>query len=149
RSPEYQAVLRQVRDNHVGGIHWASGSAVYETAFWIDRLQAAARTPLLMSADLESGPGMRFEDTTYWPWPMGVAATGDLQLARREGEIVAQEARALGLNQIYAPVADVNVDPDNPVINVRSFGDDPAEVSRFVAAFVSGVQSRGVIATVK
>ncbi len=92
---------------------------------------------------------MRFADTTYWPWPMAVAATGDPELARREGEIVAEEARAIGLNQIYAPVADVNNNPDNPVINVRSFGEDPEEVARYVAAFVRGVQSRGVIATAK
>ena len=148
-SPEFRALLHQVRDNHVGGIHWASGSEVFETAFLTRRLQAAAKIPLLFSADLEAGPGMRLNDTTYWPWPMAVAATGDPQLARREGEIVAQEARAIGLNQIYAPVADVNVNPDNPVINVRSFGEDPQEVARFVAAFVSGAQSQGVLATAK
>jgi beta-N-acetylhexosaminidase len=148
-SPEFRALLHQVRDNHVGGIHWASGSEVFETAFLTRRLQAAAKIPLLFSADLEAGPGMRLNDTTYWPWPMAVAATGDPELARREGEIVAEESRAIGLNQIYAPVADVNVNPDNPVINVRSFGEDPREVARFVAAFVTGVQSRGVIATVK
>jgi len=148
-SPEFRALLHQVRDNHVGGIHWASGSAVFETAFLTRRLQSIAKVPLMVSADLEAGPGMRLNDTTYWPWPMAVAATGDAELARREGEIIAQEARAIGLNQIYAPVADVNVNPDNPVINVRSFGEDPHEVARFVAAFVSGVQSQGVIATVK
>ncbi|HEY6147532.1 MAG TPA: glycoside hydrolase family 3 N-terminal domain-containing protein, partial [Thermoanaerobaculia bacterium] len=88
-------------------------------------------------------------DTTYWPWPMAVAATGDPELAQREGRFVAAEARAIGLNQIVAPVADVNVDPDNPVINVRSFGEDPRDVSRYVAAFVRGVQSEGVLATAK
>jgi beta-N-acetylhexosaminidase len=148
-SAEYRALLHQVRDNHVGGIHWASGSEVFETAFLTQRLLRVAKIPPLFSADLEAGPGMRLNDTTYWPWPMSVAATGDPELARRQGEIVAQEARAIGLNQIYAPVADVNVNPDNPVINVRSFGEDPQEVARFVAAFVSGVQSQGVLATAK
>jgi beta-N-acetylhexosaminidase len=148
-SAEYRALLHQVRDNHVGGIHWASGSEVFETAFLTQRLLRVAKIPLLFSADLEAGPGMRLSDTTYWPWPMSVGATGDPELARRQGEIVAQEARAIGLNQIYAPVADVNVNPDNPVINVRSFGEDPQEVARFVAAFVSGAQSQGVLATAK
>ncbi len=148
-SAEFRSLMHQVRDNHVGGIHWASGSEVFETAFLTQRLLRVAKIPLLFSADLEAGPGMRLNDTTYWPWPMSVGATGDPELARRQGEIVAQEARAIGLNQIYAPVADVNVNPDNPVINVRSFGEDPQEVARFVAAFVSGVQSRGVLATAK
>ncbi len=148
-SPMYRELLRQVRENHVGGIHWATWSNVLETAFVNRRLQGIARVPLLVSADLEAGVGMRFADTTYWPWAMALGATGDPELARREGEIVGEESRAIGLNQIYAPVADVNVNPDNPVINVRSFGEDPGEVARFVAAFVRGVQSRGVIATVK
>ena len=148
-SPRYRELLRQVVENHVGGIHWATWSNVFEAAFMNRRLQNSARIPLLVSSDLEAGVGMRFADTTYWPWPMAVAATGDPDLARREGEIVAAEARAIGLNQIYAPVADVNSNPDNPVINVRSFGEDPEEVARFVPAFVRGVESRGVIATAK
>jgi beta-N-acetylhexosaminidase len=148
-SPRYRELLRQVRENHVGGIHWATWSNVFETAFVNRRLQRGAPVRLLVSADLEAGVGMRFADTTYWPWPMAVGATGDADLARREGEIVAEEALAIGVNQIYAPVADVNSNPDNPVINVRSFGEDPDEVARFVVAFVRGVESRGVIATVK
>jgi beta-N-acetylhexosaminidase len=148
-SPKYAELLRQVRENHVGGIHWATWTNVFEGAFLTRRLQEAARVPLLVSSDLEAGIGMRFADTTYWPWPMAVAAAGDPDLARREGEILGEEARAVGINQVYAPVADVNVNPDNPVINVRSFGEDPEEVARYVAAFVRGVESRGVIATAK
>jgi beta-glucosidase-like glycosyl hydrolase len=144
----YQELLRQVRDNHAGGIIW-SVSNVYEAAVLTGRLQAAARIPLLVSADLESGIGMRFLDTTFWPWAMAVAATGDPSLAEAEGRVVAREAKLIGINHIYAPVADVNVDADNPVINTRSFGEDPREVSRFVAAFVRGVQSEHVLATAK
>ena len=148
-SPEYRELLRQVRDNKVGGILWYQSERVYETAWLNRKLQEAAPVPLLLAADLEIGLGMRFDDATRWPWPMAVAATGDPSLAEREGRAIGAEARALGLNQIYAPVADVNTDPDNPNINVRSYGDDPAAVSRFVAAFVRGVQSAGVIATAK
>lgn len=148
RSGQFQELLRQVRDNHVGGVLW-SISDVYETAWLNRRLQEAARVPLLISADLEAGTGMRFQHTTYWPWPMAVAAAGDPTLAEREGRVIGEEARALGLNQIDAPVADVNADPDNPVIDVRSYGEDPEDVARYVAAFVRGAQSAGVIATVK
>jgi beta-N-acetylhexosaminidase len=149
QSPEYLELLHRVRDQHVGGILWYQSEKVYETAWLNRRLQAAAPTPLLIAVDAESGLGMRFEDTTDWPWPMAVAATGNPALAEREGAIVGQEARALGINQLYTPVADVNLDPDNPNISVRSFGEDPADVARFVAAFVRGAQSAGVIATVK
>jgi beta-glucosidase-like glycosyl hydrolase len=80
---------------------------------------------------------------------MAIAATGDPSLAEAEGKVVAQEAKVLGVNHIFAPVADVNVDPDNPVINTRSFGEDPAEVARYVSAFVRGVQSEKVLACAK
>ncbi len=148
-SAEYRELLHRVRDQHVGGVLWYLTSDVAEVSRLNRRLQAAAGLPLLISADLEAGPGMRFESTTYWPWPMAVAASGDPELAEREGRAIAEEARAIGLNQIGAPVADVNVDPDNPVINVRSYGEDPQEVGRFVAAFVRGVQGTGTIATLK
>jgi beta-N-acetylhexosaminidase len=144
----YQQLLHQVRENHAGGVIW-SVSNVYETAVLTARLQKESRVPLLVSADLESGMGMRFLDTTYWPWAMAVAATGDPSLAEAEGRVVAREARLVGVNHIFAPIADVNVDADNPVINTRSFGEDPADVSRFVVSFIKGVQAEHVLATAK
>ncbi len=147
-SPSYTQLRRHVRENRVGGILWFV-SDVYETA-WLDaQLQREARIPLLVSADLEAGIGMRFSDTTPWPSAMALAATGDPMLAEREGRIVAREAKMLGVNHILAPVADVNVDADNPVINTRSFGEDPHDVARYVTAFLRGVQSEGVLATAK
>jgi beta-glucosidase-like glycosyl hydrolase len=92
---------------------------------------------------------MRFDDTVNFPWNMAVGATGNPEYALRQGELTAREARALGVQQVYAPVADVNNNAANPVINVRSYGEDPAEVGRFVAAFVQGTQQGGVIATAK
>ncbi len=148
-SAGYRDLLHRVADQRVGGVLWYLLSDVSEVSRLNRLLQGRARIPLLISADLEAGPGMRFDATTYWPWPMAVAATGDPDLAEREGRAIAEEALALGINQIEAPVADVNLDPDNPIINVRSFGEDPQDVARFVAAFVRGVQSAGVIATVK
>src|SRR5204862_5144283 len=147
-SPRYEELRDAVARQRVGGVVWFA-SNVYETAELTRRLQREARVPLLVSADLEAGMGMRFLDTTFWPPAMAVAATGDPSLAEQEGRVVAREARAVGVNHILAPVADVNVDPDNPVINARSFGEDPADVSRFVAAFVRGVQSEHVLATAK
>lgn len=147
-SAAFRQLQRQVRDNKVGGIIWYV-SDVYETAFLTRKLQAAARVPLLVSADLEAGVGMRFSDTTYWPPAMAVAATGDPAYAEQTGKIAAVSGQLIGVNHILAPVADVNINPDNPVINTRSFGEDPETVGRFVAAFVRGVQSEPVLATAK
>ncbi|HSP15048.1 MAG TPA: glycoside hydrolase family 3 N-terminal domain-containing protein [Thermoanaerobaculia bacterium] len=148
QSPFYRDLVHQVRDNKVGGIIWFV-SDVYETAWLTQRLQREAKIPLLVSADLEAGVGMRFNDTTFWPWAMAVAATGDPKLAEEMGRITARDAKVIGINHVLAPVADVNVDPDNPVINTRSFGEDPRDAARFVAAFVRGVQSEKVLATAK
>jgi beta-N-acetylhexosaminidase len=147
-SDEYKSLLRQVEQNHVGGIILFRGP-VYESVHLVNRMQVRASVPLLISADLEAGAGMRFDDTINFPWNMAVGATGNPDFARRQGEITAREARALGVQHVFAPVADVNNNAANPVINVRSYGEDPKAVARFVAAFVEGAQSQGVIATAK
>lgn len=147
-SDAFKALRHQVEDNHVGGIILFRGP-VYESVVLVNRMQNLARYPLLISADLEAGSGMRFDDTVNLPWNMAVGATDNPEYARRQGALTAREARALGVQQIYAPVADVNNNAANPVINVRSYGEDPAAVGRFVAAFVEGVQTNGVIATAK
>ena len=147
-SDEFKELRRQVVQNHVGGIILFRGP-VYESVHLVNRMQQLAREPLLVSADLEAGSGMRFDDATDLPWNMAVGATGNPEYARRQGQLTAREARALGVEQLFAPVADVNNNAANPVINVRSFGEDPAEVARFVAAFIEGAQSEGVIATAK
>ncbi|MFN2531013.1 MAG: glycoside hydrolase family 3 protein [Pyrinomonadaceae bacterium] len=147
-SDAFRSLKHQVIDNHVGGIILFRGP-VYESVVLVNRMQQLARYPLLVSADLEAGAGMRFDDTVNFPWNMAVGATGNPEYARRQGEITAREARALGVQQIYAPVVDINNNAANPVINVRSYGEDPAEVARFAAAFTAGAQSAGVIATAK
>ena len=147
-SEAFKQLRRQVEENHVGGIILFRGS-VYESVHLVNRMQQLARRPLLISADLEAGAGMRFIDTINFPWNMAVGATGNPEYARRMGEVTAREARALGVQQIFAPVVDVNNNAANPVINVRSYGEDPAEVARMAAAFTEGAQGGGVIATAK
>lgn len=147
-SEAFRALSHQVLDNHIGGIILFRGP-VYESVVLVNRMQELAKYPLLISADLEAGAGMRFDDTVNFPWNMAVAATGNPEYARRQAEVTAREARALGIQQIYAPVVDVNNNAANPVINVRSYGEDPADVARFAAAFTEGAQRSGVIATAK
>lgn len=147
-SSSWRELARHVTENHVGGVIWFL-SNIYETAWLNAKLQQAAPVPLLMSADLEAGMGMRFVDATFWPPAMAVAATGDPSLAGEQGRITAREAKCVGIDHILAPVADVNVNPANPVINARSFGEDPARVAQFVSAFIRGVQGEGALATAK
>ena len=147
-SDAYRALKRHIEENKVGGIILFRGP-VYESVILVNRMQQLARYPLLISADLEAGAGMRFDDTVNFPWNMAVGATGNPDFARRQGEITAREARAIGVQHVFAPVVDVNNNAANPVINVRSYGEDPAEVARFGAAFTEGAQAAGVIATAK
>jgi len=147
-SDAYRTLKHYIEDDKVGGIILFRGQ-VYESVILVNRMQELAKYPLLISADLEAGAGMRFEDTVNFPWNMAVAATGNPEYARRQGEITAREARALGVQQIFAPVVDVNNNAANPVINVRSYGEDPADVARFAVAFTEGAQAAGAIATAK
>ena len=147
-SDAFQTLKHQVEDLHIGGIILFRGP-VYESVILVNRMQGLARYPLLISADLEAGSGMRFDDTVNFPWNMAVAATGNPDYARRQGEITAREARAMGVQHVFAPVVDVNNNAANPVINVRSYGEDAADVARFAAAFTKGAQAGGVIATAK
>jgi len=147
-SAAFKELRRQVVDNKIGGIIFF-GAPIYETAIMINRAQELAKIPLLMSLDAETGIGMRFEDATNFPWAMAVGATGNPEFSRRIGVIAAREAKAIGIQHIFAPVLDVNNNADNPVINVRSFGEDPEAVARFGTAFIDGIQSEHVIATAK
>lgn len=144
----YKEIRRQVVDNKVGGIIFF-GAPMYETSILINRMQTEAKLPMLMALDAETGIGMRFADAVNFPWAMAVAATGDAEYARRIGVITGREARAMGFQHVYAPVLDVNNNAANPVINVRSFGEDPLEVAKFGTAFIDGVQSEKAIATAK
>lgn len=144
----FQDLVRQVKENKIGGII-LFGAPIYETVHLVNRMQENAEIPLLIALDAETGVGMRFPDAANFPWNMAVAATGNPEYARKMGVITGREAKAMGILQVYAPVLDVNNNADNPVINVRSFGENPEDVARFGAAFIEGVQSQGVIATAK
>ncbi len=147
-SAEFKELKRQVVENKIGGIIVFVGG-VYETVHLMNRMQAFADVPLLISSDFETGVAMRFEDTTNFPWNMATAATGNPDFARRMGAVAARESRALGVQWAFAPTVDVNNNAANPVINVRSYGENPADVARFAVAFSQGLQSGNVIATAK
>ncbi|MEP7343030.1 MAG: glycoside hydrolase family 3 N-terminal domain-containing protein [Acidobacteriota bacterium] len=147
-SDEFKKLQHQIVDNKVGGV-LVFRSEVLATALSANRWQEMAKVPLLISSDLEMGMGMRFDDTPWWAPNMAVAATGDPKWARLQGEATALQARAMGVNWLFAPTADVNNNPDNPVINTRSFGEDPATVAEFTKAFIEGAQGAGAMACAK
>ncbi len=147
-SAQYQRLKKQITQNKIGGIIVFVGG-VYETVHLVNRMQEGANVPLLISADFETGVGMRFFDAVNFPWNMAVAATGQPEFARRMGIITGIEARALGVQQVFAPVVDINNNAANPVINVRSFGENPRDVARFGSAFSEGLQGENVLATAK
>ena len=120
-----------------------------EAAATLNRLQQLARIPLLNAADFEFGVGMRIAGGTIFPRAMAFGAAGDSDLTEQAGHIVADETRALGIHVDFAPVADVNNNPRNPVINTRSFGEDPVKVGTLAAAFARGLRAGGVLATLK
>jgi beta-N-acetylhexosaminidase len=159
-SPQWDRLKTYVATDKVGGFTISVGSPT-EMAAKLNAMQAMASIPLLIGADLEAGAGFRARGGFFvpnaidlggavvTPPEMAVGATRDTVLAFEEGKLTAQEGRALGIHIAYAPVLDVNNNPANPVINTRSYGEDPRLVARMGAAFIRGLQTNGMIATGK
>ncbi|MCC5912914.1 MAG: serine hydrolase [Balneolaceae bacterium] len=148
RDPDYLRLKRLIRDYHIGGLIFMSGD-IYGQAVLTNRYQEQSSVPLWISQDMEFGAAMRVRGTTRITPAMGIAATGDPHNAWLKGKITAREASALGVHQIFAPVLDVNNNPENPVINVRSFSASPQMVAEFGMQKVEGIESEGVLATAK
>ncbi len=147
-SEQFRELADAVRRNRIGGVTLFAGD-VFESALLLNELQEMSDLPLFVAADFERGASFRITDTTSFPWTMAVGAAGSEDLAYQEGVVTAREARALGVNWIYAPVVDVNNNPDNPVINIRSYGEDPQLVARLGSAFIRGARDNGVLTTAK
>lgn len=137
-----------IRRQKIGGLI-IFGGEVYETTHLTNFLQEKARIPLLIAADFEWGAGMRINGTTLFPPFMALGATASTNLVYQMGRVTAIEARAMGIHMTYAPVVDVNINPDNPIISVRSLGENPEAVSHLAAAFIRGCQENGLVATAK
>jgi beta-N-acetylhexosaminidase len=156
-SPEYIELRDEIAKYHVGGFgvtDAVEGSQLFmseplEAAALTNRLQKDSKYPLIFAADFERGLSMRLEGATAFPAAMAFGAAGDKNLARQFGRISAQESRAIGVQWNWFPIADVNSNPANPIIDTRSFGEDPAQVSEMVAAYIEGARSQGLLTTAK
>lgn len=135
-------------DNQWGSVIFFDGD-VSTASKIIDDLQLKAEIPLFVCADLERGAGQHFKGAVDLPSNMAIAASDKLNLAYKAGKVTAQEAKDIGVNVVFAPDADVNSNPNNPIINIRSYGEDPVKVADMAQAFIKGCHSESVLATAK
>lgn len=147
-SAEYKRLVKLVKDLKVGGLIFFSGD-ILNQALLTNKMQALADLPLLIASDFERGLGMRLKDGLEFPYAMALAATGDLTLAFKLGKAIAEEARAMGVHQNYAPVADINNNPENPIINIRAFSENKKVAADFCSAFIKGTSTARVLSTAK
>jgi beta-N-acetylhexosaminidase len=156
-NPEYLQLLDSMQKYHVGSfamtVHvdgpYLLRSEPYEAAELLNRLQKESKLPLLFAADFERGVSMRLMGTTVFPHAMAFGGDGKVEDAEAFGRISAEEARAIGIHWNFFPDADVNSNPANPIINTRSFGEDPKQVGDLVAAYIKGAHEGGMLTTVK
>ena len=159
-SPDFEQVRKWVEEDEVGGLVLSIGSPL-SYALKLNALQRRADVPLLIASDMENGPGMRLGNSyafpsllpqgggTVFPPVMALGATRSPELAFELGKVLGLEARAVGVHLAFGPVLDVNSNPLNPVINTRSFGEDPELVSAMATAYVRGARSAGLMTTAK
>ena len=149
-----QTLQRWLTELNLGGVILLGGSAM-EVKARSQQLQSWAQIPLFIAADIEEGVGQRFPGATWFAPPMALSEIAHknldlaIQYARKMGAITAQEAIAIGINWLLAPVVDVNNNPDNPVINIRAFGEDSQLVSQLTAAFIEGAKPYPILTTAK
>jgi beta-N-acetylhexosaminidase len=156
-NPEYLQWRDDMQKYHIGSfamtVHvdgpFLLRSEPYEAAELLNRLQQDSKLPLLVAADFERGVSMRLQGTTVFPHAMAFGAVGSVEDAESFGRITGQEARAIGVHWNFFPDADVNSNPANPIINTRSFGEDPKQVGDLVTAYIKGAHEAGMLTTVK
>src|SRR5216684_630598 len=157
KSPEYLLLREDLRKYHVGGFAVSvpvEGSFLlynepYGTAGLTNQLQHDSELPLIFAADFERGLAMRLRGTTVFPHAMAFGAARKLEYAEALGRITAEESRAVGIHWNFFPVADVNSNPANPIINTRSFGEDPQQVGDLLSAYIRGAHEGGMLTTAK
>jgi len=156
-SPEYAQLRDTMNKYHVGSFAmtvryeppFIYRNEPFEAAQLLNRLQSDSKLPLLIAADFEVGVSNRLHGTTAFPNAMAIGATGRAEYAESFGRITGLEARAIGIHWNFFPVADVNSNPENPIINTRSFGEDPQQVGELVSAYIRGARSSGLLTTAK
>jgi len=156
-NPDYLQLRDDIRKYHIGSLAvsvpvdgpFLLRNQPLEAAEILNRLQRESKLPLMFAADFERGLSMRLYGTTVFPHAMAFGAAGKLDYAEDFGRITAQEARAIGIHWNFFPVADVNSNPANPIINTRSFGEDPQQVGDLLSSYIRGAHEGGMLTTAK
>lgn len=155
--PYFRVVFDEIEKYHIGsldlgarmaGPNLAKGTPL-QVAKITNELQRNSKIPLLIGSDIERGLASRLSDVPDFPFPMAFGAIGDEKLVQQFATVSARQARAVGIQWAFAPVADVNSNPKNPIINTRSYGEDPQAVARMVAAYIRGAHRGGLLVSVK
>jgi beta-N-acetylhexosaminidase len=155
--PDYAIVRSQIKKYDLGSVDLASRMSgpnlvkgtPLQVATTLNQMQRDSKLPLLVGADIERGLASRLSEAPEFPFPMAFGAIGDSHIVERFGSLTGQEARAVGIHWAYAPIADVNSDPNNPMINTRSFGEDPSAVANLISAYIHGAHQHGMLVAVK
>lgn len=149
KNEKHQAEIEKlIRDHKIGGLIYFQGDRE-NTKASIIRMQKASKTPLLIGMDAEWGVAMRLKNEERFPYAYTLGTANDLELTKKIGAMMAEECRDMGIHINFAPVADVNSNPNNPVIGFRSFGENPAQVAKQVASFVEGMEGNGTMTSIK
>ena len=147
-SKQWTDLQNYIKSDGIGVLHIWFGD-VGTSLILLNEMQKNSKVPILIDADIESGLGRRFDGAVTLPPMMAIAATGDASYAYEAGRISAEESRAVGIHFNLSPVVDVNNNPKNPIINTRSFGENPDSVSRYSIEYIKGLQNNGMLATAK
>jgi beta-N-acetylhexosaminidase len=158
-NPVFQQLITDIRQYHLGAVHLSVNTdgplllrtEPYEAAMTTNLLQqeSHSKVPLIFSVDFERGPSMRLTSFEAFPTAMAFGATHNPVYVEQFAKIVAEESRALGIDWNFYPIADVQINPENPIINTRSFGEDPQEVSSMVTAYIRGSHEGGMLTALK
>ena len=141
-------LLELIKNQHIGGLIYSNGGPVRQAKL-DNELQAASKIPLLVGMDAEWGLSMRLDSTYAFPWNMTLGAIKDLDLIKKTGQYIGEHCKRIGVHFNFAPVVDINTNPQNPIIGNRSFGEDKNNVTEKALAFMQGMQSAGVLANAK
>ena len=141
-------LLELIKNQHIGGLIYSNGGPVRQAKL-DNEFQAASKIPLLVGMDAEWGLSMRLDSTYAFPWNMTLGAIKDLDLIKKTGQYIGEHCKRIGVHFNFAPVVDINTNPQNPIIGNRSFGEDKNNVTEKALAFMQGMQSAGVLANAK
>ncbi|MEC8853749.1 MAG: glycoside hydrolase family 3 N-terminal domain-containing protein, partial [Bacteroidota bacterium] len=147
-SSHKEEISTLIKDYKIGGLMFLQGSPTKQAKL-TNHFQSISKTPLMIALDAEWGPAMRVDSVMRFPWQMTLGAIEDEDLIYKMGEHIANQCKLLGVNINFAPVADINSNPKNPIIGNRSFGESPQKVSTFSTAYMQGMQENGVLACAK